>query len=317
MPYSAYILIANFKSDADPLQFRNFAIHKVTTWNWQRVLKMFPGHVIQDRHYIHRDYPEVPPDVRNPYGLGRIPFDSEDVMLLLRLFKPGDICFVVQVTQTPEGLQRQYPYPQAFSDYYSTQIYSLNSAECKAFDTIFAQAPSWAGWNSAWFKISRRYFLWGGSKAFSITRRELERILDFFIALEAALVPEHDFVGRRLRERAAALLGLDHDTAGLFKKRLGDVYGIRSIIAHGGIITDSQVELLHRDMPHFEKDVRDLLKQALQDCPADEEERRDYLRSLYDIPDQVRADRLKEDFKAIKTIPMRKSLHEDLKPYTG
>ena|SRR5215831_15843185 len=173
MPYSAAVLIANFKSDTAPLPFQNFAIHKVTELNWQHGLKRFPWHVIQDRHYIQRDYPEVPPDGRNPYGLGRIPFDSEDVMHLLRLFKPGDICFVVQVTQTPEGLQRQYPYPQAFSDYYSTQIYSLNAAECTAFNTFFAQAPSWSGWNSAWFKISRRYFLWGGSKAFSITRREL------------------------------------------------------------------------------------------------------------------------------------------------
>lgn len=157
----------------------------------------------------------------------------------------------------------------------------------------------------------------GGSKEFNIARRELERILDFFIALEAALVPEHDFVGRRLRKRAAALLGLDHDTAEFLKKRLGDFYGIRSTIAHGGIIADSQVELLHRDMPHFEKDVRDLLKQTLQGCPAKEEERRDYLRSLYDIPDQVRADRVKEDFKAIKTVSIRKDLYEDLKPYTG
>jgi len=271
-------------------------------------------------YYIKRDYIETP-QLYDQYGRWMIPYDSEDLMLLLRLFKPGNINFVEQVFHTPDGTWYQRPYPQVFSELHSSPRYTLRMEECASFDTFFANTPTWPGWKSAWFKVSRRYFLWGSSKEFNIARErsenwELERILDFYTALEAALVPEDDgFVARRLRERAAKLLQLSTDAAKTLKKRFTELYRVRSSVAHGGIREHSEEEknrkknMLSNLMPAFEQDVRDLLKAALQYCPCDENNRLQWLKkSLYDISDQDKADRLEQNFKAIQDINIRNRL---------
>src|SRR5262245_66659180 len=89
--YSANILIANFESDVETVRFQNFAIYKVTDKNLESVRKKLPGYQVYHtgprHHYIQRDYAQVPSHPRDQVGLGSIPFDSEDLMLLLRLFK--------------------------------------------------------------------------------------------------------------------------------------------------------------------------------------------------------------------------------------
>ena len=93
-PYSANILMTNFTSDVNPLLFQNFSIQRVTYWNWEQVKQRFPGcrgFHNDAHHYIQRDYSTVPPHPNDCVGLGSIPYDAEDIMLLLRLFKPGDI----------------------------------------------------------------------------------------------------------------------------------------------------------------------------------------------------------------------------------
>jgi hypothetical protein len=227
-PYSANILITNFHSDAETLQFQHFSIHKVTYRNWEQAKQKFPGCQVYHNgahYYIQRNYEEVPPRPNDYVGLGGIPYESEDLMLSLRLFKPENISFIWHVIQTPNGPLRQYPYPQVFSELHSLPHYTLKAEECASFDTFFTDAPTWPGWKSAWFNVSHRYFLWGSSKEFNIGREhiedwELERILDYYTALEAAIVPEHDFVSRRLRERAAVLLQISGDDAETLKKRL-------------------------------------------------------------------------------------------------
>jgi hypothetical protein len=286
--YSANILIANFASNVEILRFQNFSIQKVTFRNWEQVKQKFPGYQVfhnDTHHYIQRDYGELLPHPEDRGGLGSIPFDSEDLMLLLRLFKPGDICFVGQVVHTPAGPRNQYRYPQVFSEVPYSSLYTLQAKESAFFDAFCAAALTWPGWKSVWFKVSRRYFLWGSSKEFNVTRErigdwELERILDFYIALEAAIVPEHDYVGRRLRERAAVLLNLSADAAVALKQRFRELYGVRSTVAHGGILKPSQADTLPQLMPAFEQDVRDLLKATLQHSPRDEGERRNWLKSL-------------------------------------
>jgi hypothetical protein len=276
--------MTNFQSDVEELKLQHFSICKVTNRNWEEVKDRFPGYTVShnSHYYIQRGYKKIPQNHRDQVGLGSIPYDSEDLMLLLRLFKPNDIGF-----------------------------------ECADFDTFLVAAPHWPGWNSSWFKISRRYFLWGSTKEFNVMREriaewELERILDFFIVLEAALVPEIDFVGRRLRERAATLLNLDSEAAKVLKKRLMALYRVRSTIAHGDVIEESQVKTLREAIPYFETDVRDLVKAALQCCPVDEISRRSWLKSLYDVSDQDRVDKLREDFKSIKTDSLKHELLKDI-----
>jgi hypothetical protein len=68
--------------------------------------------------------------------------------------------------------------------------------------------------------------------------------MDYTTALEAALVPESDFVSRRLRERAVKVLGLSDDDANKVKSLLKDFYSIRSTLVHGsGLIAGSVIPL--------------------------------------------------------------------------
>src|SRR6266851_2739208 len=196
--YSVNILITNFASNIETLSFQNFSIQKVTFRNWEQVKQRFPGYQLfhnDTQHYIQRDYSTILPHPADQVGLGSIPFDSEDLMLLLRLFKSGDICFLGQVVHTPEGPRNQYRYPQVFSGFPYSSLYTLKAEESASFDAFCADALTWPGWQSVWFKVSRRCFLWGSSKEFNVTREriedwELERTLDFCTALEAAIVPD-------------------------------------------------------------------------------------------------------------------------------
>jgi bisphosphoglycerate-dependent phosphoglycerate mutase len=90
------------------------------------------------------------------------------------------------------------------------------------------------------------------------------------------------------------------------------LYRVRSTIAHGDVIEESQVKTLREAIPYFETDVRDLVKAALQCCPVDEISRRSWLKSLYDVSDQDRVDKLREDFKSIKTDSLKHELLRDI-----
>ncbi len=328
MPYSSLILLHNLDTDAEELAFAGYVIRPVTDANWENLKKIFSWTVVfrSGQHYMRRDYEAVPPSPEDddPSGFGAIPYDSEDAMLLLRLFKPGDLVFLAQVIKGPDGqTYSQYRYPQVFSSYHSPFPYSLRAPECSELDLFCREAPTWAGWRSPWFKMARRYFLWGSSKELNIQRArrdqwELERILDFFIALEAALVPENDFVSRRLRQRTARLLASDSAAADSFKTRIGRLYGVRSALAHGGTIGDEIAQTLAADIQAFEADVRKILRAALQHAVRDETEEARVLRlqSLFDVSDENRANKLTEDWRSIRSQGVREELIGQLRRET-
>jgi hypothetical protein len=256
--------------------------------------------------------PSLPEGEKDYSGLGRIPEDSEDLMLLLRLFKTGGLVFVEQDIKQPLGNPlRQYEYPMVFSKFHSPHRYRMSEEEIPSFKAFYKEAPKWPGWGSEWFKIARRYFLWGGSKEFH-PGRDNERILDYMIALEASFVPEGDFVSRRLRERGAAILGGSEDEKSNLRKMLNEFYGIRSALAHGDALSPEETMILKEKSQEFENGVRRLLTKILENCPASENERRRYLNGLYDISDKERAEKIISDFGAIKDTKIRNDLSKKL-----
>ncbi len=99
-----------------------------------------------------------------------------------------------------------------------------------------------------------RFFLSGGAKPFNPVRDDVDRVVDYATALEAALVPEKDYNVRRISRRAAALIAADGAVqAELVVKFIKRLYEIRSRIVHGSGLGDkgrqwliengSQVEL--------------------------------------------------------------------------
>lgn len=185
--YTTYILIQNFESGSKKLVFPEFSITKIDNSNYDDLKGIFKSVCVyrSGQHFIERRYGELPslPEGEEDFsGLGRIPYDSEDLMLLLRLFKMGDLVFVAQIIKQPDGDPLgQYQYPMVFSKYRSPHHYKMSEEEIPIFNSFHMEAAKWTGWHSEWFKVARRYFLWGGSKRFH-PGRDNERILDYMIA---------------------------------------------------------------------------------------------------------------------------------------
>ena len=177
---------------------------------------------------------------------------------------------------------------------------------------------SCSAWNAGWFGVSRRFFLYGGGKHFNPTfDSEVDRVVDYTAALEAAFVPEQDFVSRRLRERVIRLLQMTGAQESSTRKLLNRIYGIRSTLVHGSPLSPDQLEFL-RDSGHWlsvETLVRDSIVAALRAVPPDETTRRSYLKAIYDIDDDARAEKILDDFRAIRDSGVRTNLLSDLRKH--
>jgi hypothetical protein len=328
--YTAYALVRNlfrapgqWNASSAELRFRDFRIWTVPEFEgpngsrFQKVSHIFQrARVSRDDWVYEKDYSSLPPAPGPaPSGFGGIPEDTEDSLLLLRLFKSGDISFAqVTVRDANADLYSQYPY-RVISDIPTVFPYRLSESECLAWDVFADEVKSRPGWNSSWFTVARRYFLYGGAKEFNcyverqsgIEVNEVDRIVDYMIALEAALVPERDFVGRRLRERGARLSCEDPEESEATKKLLRELYDVRSTIAHGSPLSDEQRVFLQSNREDSEKVVRKILVESLRNLPAEDERRKAFLSNLWDVPDGDRAQKLFEDFGRIKN-PQEKDL---------
>ena len=321
--YTAYALVRNLSRAAGEsnaaraeLSFQKFRIWNVPQFEgpngerFQEACEIFPYARVSFGDWVYeKDYSSLP-TARGPApsGFGGIPEDTEDSLLLLRLFKSGDISFAqVSVRDANGSLCSQYSY-RVTSDIASILPYKLSQGQCREWDVFADEVKSRPGWKSSWFMVARRYFLYGGAKEFNcyaerqsgIEINEIDRIVDYMIGLEAALVAERDFVGRRLRERATCLLCKDPGESEATKRLLRELYDVRSTIAHGSPLSDEQRDFLQRRREDFENVVRKILVESLRNLPAEDERRKAALSKLWDVSDGDRAQKLFEDFGKIK-----------------
>jgi hypothetical protein len=253
-----------------------------------------------------RRYPETPASrvEHDPSGQGDIPYESEDLLLALRLVQPGDITFVAQALVEDDGpplFQQRYRY---FGEIASTHPYRLEPHQIPTVEHYLrlVRTPSA---DSAWFSVAKRFFLYGGAKEFNPYIGELDRILDFAVALEAVLLFENEFVGRLLRNRALALLGIEGDAVKPVKRLLGDFYGHRSKLAHGEPLEIEDQADFHAQMEAFERLVRAVLRVALEMIPADDDARRQRLTALATVTDEDRVAFLIERAKSLEDVDRR------------
>ncbi len=319
--HTAYMLVRNLESTAGHLRFRTFRLWQIPQGDvtkLSRARQVFPhGNVRFGDWVLEREYDLVPPSKGPaPSGFGRIPSDVEDILLLLRLFKSGDLCFVqVAIRDYAGSLFSQYPY-RVMSDIGTTLPYFLSEGECDAWESLHSELTRTPAWDSRWFDIARRFFLYGGAKEFNwyveeeskIEQNEVDRVVDYMVALEATLVPEREFVGRCLRERAARLLQRDGMAGSEVKELLREFYDIRSTIAHGSPLSQTHRKTLTKYHCDFEDTVRELLKGALRGLPRDERNRRERLSHFWSPSDSDRAQKVAEAFGAITSSDQRKRL---------
>lgn len=275
--YTSFVLVKNLTSSSNYLKFSNFEMTKIEQGDWNALKdaqSLFGVGVPLWGDWVYRrTYNEE----SNLFE--QISLDVEDTLFLLRLFKVGDLVFLPIVIRQPDGNQsRQLPY-RIMSPTRKTFEYRLEPQECPGFDSFVSEILPHRNWSSIWFQTARRFFLYGGSKEFKPLHQSVDRVVDYMISLEAILVPERRFLGRRLRERAAALLRPGDEKH--IKDLMRDFYEIRSTVVHGGTL-DAEKDAF-KWSAEFETIVRRVIIESLKQIPSADVDRESFLKGLFDV----------------------------------
>ena len=193
--FKALILVRNLASSAEGLDFGEFTLALLVP-RFAELRRVFSSvDVNQDDWIFEKSYTQLP---LGPPGspVGGIPTDIEDILLLLRLYKAGDISFIKQAIIQPSGHTIvQFPY-RAMNDLnsYSPLRFEVESEEGQSWKAFADGIRESQSWSSDWFAAARRFFLCGGAKQFNPKWDDVDRIVDYATALESTLVPEKDYV---------------------------------------------------------------------------------------------------------------------------
>jgi len=332
--WAAFVLVRNL--DVPPrrgimgpadLVFNEFTIWDGPQGNEEgryEAFRSFPKAYNSDYVYDRR-YASIPPAreaAQSDYGA--IPEDVEDALLLLRLFKPGDLAFAQFKIQDPHGeLYDQLAWRLISNATPGGIPYQISPEECTSWDHFASELKCKPAWHSPWFRVARRFFLYGGAKEFKCRKgpgevNEADRIVDYMIALEATLAPEKDdFISRRLRERAVKLLGRQGEQADNTRDLLNGFYGLRSRIAHGSPLSDADRDFIEKNKEDFEHTIRGLLIEGLRKLPPADRDRTQILARWWAPSDAERAQRVFEDFGRIKNSEEKRRLVERLSGKVG
>lgn len=302
---TSFVLVKNLRSNSEELHFDGFKFVKIgSCWDYglKRAQQLFPK-----AWPLYEDWVYEKSYYDNEENWERIPFDVEDTLLIFRLFKPGDLVFLQPCIENSSGeLFSQLPY-RVMAYIHTTVKYNIQLEECPRFDMFANEIMSQKNWTSTWFETARRFFLYGGGKEYNPRHNQVDRIVDYMTGLEAILVPEHDgFIGRRLRERAILLLkhhNIDPDDT---KWLLRDFYNVRSAVTHGSDISSFKTGILKRNTD-FETVVRNIIIEALKVLPKNDNDRVAYLKKLFDVSDQDRAEKVFNDFCSIKCESVKRN----------
>jgi hypothetical protein len=317
--FKAISLVRNFASATGSLDFGEFTIKRVGSRFEEfrsdfSSLDVDPGDWVLEK--LYRDLPLG----QTGSSPGIIPNDIEDILLLLRLYKVGEISFIRQAIIAPNGRAFQSPQYQAMNELngHSVPNFEFESHECQSWKVFADRIRESLSWSSDWFALARRSFLWGGAKQFRPKWGDADRILDYAIALESTLVPEDGYTIRRISRRAAALLEPDNPSAAeAAVKFIKKFYDIRSRLVHGSGLGSDNREWLAENWGQVELRVRLVLATAVQKLPPAEQDRRAALARLYDPTDEDRGTFAVEKFREIKSAEVRKAVAAKIAQVAG
>jgi hypothetical protein len=310
-PYRALVLVRNLSSATDRLDFGEFVLtsigHPQHLELRERLssLDVFVGDWI-----LEKTYSKLPPCLGSaPSGLGGIPNDIEDILFMLRLFKVGDVAFVRQAVIKPNGeTLAQYPYRMMNAlNGNSILTTELKDDDGKGWPAFADGLRTSQSWDAKWFSVSRRFFLYGSANGFNPDWGEVDRVVDYATALEAALVPEGDFSRSRCANRAATLCSIAPDEQRTVASLVKKLYDIRSSIVHGSLLTEERRDWLKQNSREIERRVRQVLVAAVQQAPPDDDGRAAFLRNLFDVIDAKRGEYVLQVFQKIETEEVRKT----------
>lgn len=208
------VLVRNLESSGDVLNFSNFSLRRLGL-GYAAAREFFPD-AMQEEWLLERNYAAIPPlpSVAEgwPGPFGGIAFEIEDTLLLLRLYRPGDLAFVSMNIQSQDSSAGQYPY-RAISPLVgngSLRPFKFSQTDCPQWERFATELRASPQWSSPWFRIARRCLLYAGGKEFNPSfEDDIDRVIDYMTALEATLIPKQTrSISECIQERAVKLLGL-------------------------------------------------------------------------------------------------------------
>ncbi len=229
--YKAYYVILNFKTVEKKLDFGDFQIISVKQgseakgWREKISCKVVPHHI------LIQEFPNYVMQQDDLSGFDRIYDSIRDLLLLFRLFKPGDIFFIDSLIEDKESGGR-------WIDLYnigrpSASRYSFQAEEIDRFNDFRKNIASSIGFRNKFFQFALEYFMAGVDKVFFYRIQGLGRIVDYVVALESLFLIDNKthFLRRTIAERVSKFMK-DEDAKRLVKK----MYDERSNIVHGNYV---------------------------------------------------------------------------------
>jgi hypothetical protein len=286
--YRVVVQVDNFTMDDAGLDFGDFRIEKVKPGteasSWKKILnsRQIPMYV------LFKDFLNYFPEENDPSGFSSIMKDLMDLLIVFRLFKMGDL-FFNNVTIVDNDSN------QSFSSYYTMDNFSVlkyifESQDLKRFvDFKNIMIPKMANRNNVTSFYLGKY-LSGSNKGFFYKVHELNRIVDYVVALESVFMfkSDHNFISRTLAKRVSNFL--DDPSA---YKIIKSMYNERSKIVHGSLISlnESREKKLMSDLKKqiqgFEFIMRNTLIKLLGLEFNSTKELTNYMKCLYSLPKAV------------------------------
>lgn len=290
--YNFYTVVSNFNTDVDILEFEDFIIIKLkqgkeaADWRNKLRCKIVPRFILQ-REF--RNYQIKDDDVS---GFDNIMYYIQKLLFVFRLYKSGDILFLdnlIEDMETNEKSTNVY-----VQNAQSDMKYTFNHNEIKNFENFKNKIFNSNIFNINFLQIFINYFMSGVSKGINFNLPfKLERIIDYFIALESVILIDDSnyFLSHRMSERISKILSTNRSfNESEVKKLVKFMYNIRSVIVHGNFVDlneenkNKKLNDIKINATIFEDVIRETFKSIISHNFSNKIELEKFLKKTYEIP---------------------------------
>jgi len=282
------MLVYNLKTQNKDLDFRDFKIISVKqgpeSAKWKRKL----GCKVVPENILIKEFPNYKMQDDDVSGFARIIDSIKDLLLVFRLFRVGDILFSDLLIKDMERKESFYdPYSSARPSFFK---YDLGQDDIENFNNFRDKITNKVGYGNKFYEFSLNHFVSGINKSFFYRIENLERIVDYVVALESLFLIDNKlyFLRRTMAERISRLLKDDS-----VKKIVKYMYDERSNIVHGNSIDLAKNKWLKKrekikaHMQGFEELMRKVFVRLFDHNFSEKEEMVKFMAQLYDVPPHI------------------------------
>ena len=280
-----HILISNFRTQNKELDFGDFKIISVKQGPEAAEWKEKLGCRVVPRNILIKEFLNYRMKDDDISGFDGIINSMQDLLLAFRLLKVGDIVFGNLLIEDMEGHNSWHnPYRVARASFFK---YNFGHDEIENFNNFRDTIANKVGYRNRFYKFSLNHFMSGVDKSFFYKIGNLERIVDYVVALESLFLIDSQlyFLRYTITERISTLLKDDS-----VRKIVKFMYDERSKIVHGsniGLLENKRqrkIERIKAHMPRFESLMREVFLKLLDFNFSKKEEIVRFMKELYDVP---------------------------------